>query len=294
MRKVLITGIAGFTGKYLACLLRDRGYRVSGISSGTHAPDEGLYRCNLLDRAALAQVVSAVHPDYVVHLAAIAFVAHGDTDEMYRTNLVGTCNLLDAVAECGHTPQQILVASSANIYGNVDVDPLTEAVPPAPANDYGVSKLAMEYMARLWTGQLPLTFVRPFNYTGAGQSLRFLLPKIVDHFRRRAPEIELGNLDVARDFSDVRTVVDAYARLLDMPGTGDVYNVCSGRAHSLGEVVQILEGLAGYRIDVKINPAFVRRDEVSYLRGSNAKLEAAIGPLDRIPLSRTLRWMYEA
>ncbi|WP_321854840.1 NAD-dependent epimerase/dehydratase family protein [Paraburkholderia tropica] len=294
MPNVLIAGVKGFTGRYLAERLRREGYQVSGISHRHHAPEDGVYRCDLLDRDAIAEVIDAVRPDRVVHFAAIAFVAHGDVDAMYRTNVVGTRNLLDALAESAHDLGSIMVASSANIYGNTAIDPLTEVVPPAPANDYGVSKVAMEYMARLWADRLPITFVRPFNYTGVGQSPRFVLPKLVDHFRRRAPEIELGALNVARDFSDVRMVVDAYAKLLAMPGTGEAYNVCSGTAHSLGEAIEMLERLAGYRIEVKVNPAFVRHGEVRYLRGSNEKLETAIGPLEHIALEDTLRWMYEA
>ncbi|MFA8393863.1 GDP-mannose 4,6-dehydratase [Burkholderia ubonensis] len=294
MPSVLITGIAGFTGKYLADLLRTRGYSVSGIAHNVCSEEEHIYQCDLLDRSGLANVVSEVKPDYVVHLAAIAFVAHGDADAMYRTNVVGTRNLLEAVAESGHIPGCVLLASSANIYGNTAIDPLVETVVPSPANDYAVSKVAMEYMASLWVSRLPVTLVRPFNYTGIGQSVNFLLPKIVDHFRRGAREIELGNLDVARDFSDVRTVVDAYARLLDVKPTGEVFNVCSGDAVTLRDAISILERIAGYRIDVKVNPAFVRAGEVRYLRGSNERLRSRIGQLKAISLEETLQWMYEA
>jgi nucleoside-diphosphate-sugar epimerase len=294
MPSVLITGIGGFTGHYLADVLRARGYDVSGIAHVGAPSQAGVYECDLLDRDALAKLVRDLKPDYVVHLAAIAFVAHGDVDAIYRTNMVGTRNLLEALTGSGCTPRAVLLASSANVYGNTPVDPLVETVAPAPANDYAVSKIAMEYLAKLWTSRLPITFVRPFNYTGVGQSVNFLLPKIVDHFRRRATEIELGNLDVARDFSDVRTVVDAYARLLDVTPSGDVFNVCSGEAVTLREAIAILERIAGYRIDVKVNPAFVRAGEVKYLRGSNAKLQSQIGPLKAISLEETLRWMYEA
>jgi GDP-6-deoxy-D-talose 4-dehydrogenase len=148
-------------------------------------------------------------------------------------------------------------------------------------------------MARLWMERLPIVLVRPFNYTGPGQAPHFLLPKIVDHFRRGAEKIELGNLDVARDFSDVRTVVAAYRRLIERAPAGETFNVCSGKAVSLEEVLALMADIAGYHIRVRVNPAFVRENEVERLRGSNAKLVETIGALNAIPLEQTLRWMFE-
>ncbi|WP_199032278.1 NAD-dependent epimerase/dehydratase family protein [Ralstonia sp. ASV6] len=292
MPTVLITGVRGFTGGYLARRLRSEGYRVVGLAQEGGAPEEDILQCDLMDRQGLADALSGVKPDHIVHLAAIAFVAHGNVDAIYRTNVVGTRNILEAAA--GVAPKSILLASSANVYGNTPVDPLDETIAPAPANDYAVSKMAMELMARLWTPRLPVTVVRPFNYTGVGQSSDFLLPKIVDHFRRGAEEIELGNLDVARDFSDVRVTVDAYARLLRVAAVGEVFNVCSGKAYSLQDVLDIMERIAGYKIRVRINPAFVRQGDVKYLRGSNQKLRDKIGDIKVIALEETLRWMYEA
>lgn len=294
MPSVLITGIHGFTGKYLARLLRADGYTVYGLTHEEHSSEQGVYSCNLMHSRGLASVLAQVKPDYVVHLAAISFVAHGDANEMYGTNIVGTRNLLEAVANSGSMPRSILLASSANVYGNTDTDPLVESVAPAPSNDYAVSKVAMEHMAQLWTSRLPITFVRPFNYTGVGQSLNFLLPKIVDHFKRGVTEIELGNLDVARDFSDVRVVVSAYAKLLNNVASGEVFNVCSGEVFSLQDVLGMMGQIAGYTMKVKVNPAFVRQGEVKVLRGSNQKLCEKIGNIDQIPLEETLRWMYES
>ena len=287
----LVTGSQGFTGVYVTAELRAAGYEVVGIS---HEPADSVLICDLCDRDALRRTIAQTQPDVVVHLAAIAFVAHGDVDAIYRTNIVGTRNLLEALAACERRPRAVLLASSANIYGNSDVELLTEDVPPAPANDYAVSKLAMEYMAGLWADRLPIIMTRPFNYTGVGQSDKFLLPKIVDHFRRRAAVIELGNIDVARDFQDVRFVANAYRRLLDVDAAGQVVNLCSGRAHSLTEVIQMMEQIAGYQIEVRVNPAFVRSNEVARLTGSNRKLHGLIGPLDIIPLQQTLQWMYDA
>ena len=287
----LVTGSQGFTGVYVTAELRAAGYEVVGIS---HEPADSVLICDLCDRDALRRTIAQTQPDVVVHLAAIAFVAHGDVDAIYRTNIVGTRNLLEALAACERRPRAVLLASSANIYGNSDVELLTEDVPPAPANDYAVSKLAMEYMAGLWADRLPIIMTRPFNYTGVGQSDKFLLPKIVDHFRRRAAVIELGNIDVARDFQDVRFVANAYRRLLDVDAAGQVVNLCYGRAHSLTEVIQMMEQIAGYQIEVRVNPAFVRSNEVARLTGSNRKLHGLIGPLDIIPLQQTLQWMYDA
>ncbi|WP_175844508.1 NAD-dependent epimerase/dehydratase family protein [Burkholderia contaminans] len=292
--RALVTGLGGFTGDYLAKSLQAAGYRVFGTTHGSEASGAGMYRVDLCDRAALAKVVADVQPDVVAHLAAVSFVAHGDADAIYRTNVVGSRNLLEALANLANRPRAILLASSANIYGNAAVEIIDESVEPNPANDYAVSKLAMEYLARLWQDKLPIVVARPFNYTGVGQSPQFLLPKIVSHFQRGERVIELGNIDVERDFSDVRRVVDAYRRLLEQAPAGGVFNVCSGRAVSLKAVIAMMEQIAGYTIDVQVNPAFVRANEVRRLQGNGARLQAAIGTLDDIPLESTLRWMFEA
>lgn len=290
--RALVTGLGGFTGDYLAQSLRTAGYRVFGTTHDSEMTGPDMYRVDLCDRAQLAKVVADVRPHVVAHLAAIAFVAHGDVDAIYRTNVVGTRNLLEVLANLGQRPQAVLLASSANIYGNAAVEVIDESVEPNPANDYAVSKLAMEYMARLWRDKLPIIVARPFNYTGVGQSPQFLLPKIVGHFQRGERVIELGNIDVERDFSDVRRVVDAYRRLLQLAPAGDVFNVCSGRAVSLKAVIAMMEQIAGYPIEVRVNPSFVRTNEVRRLQGDSTRLQATIGPLEDIPLESTLRWMF--
>ncbi len=292
--RALITGLRGFTGHYLALELEAAGYRVFGTAHGAEARGEDVYAADLCDRDALAEVVAAVQPDVVAHLAAVSFVAHSDVEAIYRVNVIGTRNLLQALAGCDKTPRAILLASSANVYGNAVVELIDESVPPVPANDYAVSKLAMEHMARLWFDRLPVFITRPFNYTGVGQDSNFVVPKIVEHYTTRAREIELGSLDVAREFSDVRMVASVYRRLIDAAPIGETFNVCSGMAYSLAEVLAMMSDIAGYDIAVKVNPAFVRANEVKRLVGSNAKLKRMIGDLPSIPLSETLRWMYSA
>jgi len=293
MPRALVTGIDGFTGRYMAVALKAGGYEVAGLTLQQANGQKGMFACDLLDYKRVAQVVHEVKPDVVVHLAAVSFVAHADKDAFYMINIVGTRNLLRALATADLEPRTVLLASSANIYGDAQIDPITESTPAAPQNDYAVSKYSMELMAGLWQGKLPIVITRPFNYTGAGQSANFLLPKIVDHFRRGAQQIELGNLDVARDFSDVRDVVDQYMRLLACSPSGKTFNVCSGRSASLGEVLDMMASIAGHQIEVTVNPEFVRDKEIKRLRGSNANLASVIGDLNPIPLRETLGWMFE-
>ncbi|MDN0076845.1 GDP-mannose 4,6-dehydratase [Crenobacter sp. SG2303] len=292
-KRVLITGSEGFTGRYMAAEMQAAGYRVFGLGSHSlDAPD--YYQAHLADAAGLKTVLAEVQPDVVIHLAALAFVGHGDANAFYQVNLLGTRNLLEAISAMGKVPDSILLASSANVYGNASGGVLNENTPPAPANDYAVSKLAMEHMARLWQDKLPLIITRPFNYTGVGQADNFLLPKIVSHFRRRTAEIELGNLDVWRDFSDVRALATAYRRLIEVRAHGQTVNVCSGRAHSLREALAMCEAVTGHSIQIRVNPAFVRANEVKTLCGDATRLRGLIGDWDTPPLLETLRWMLGA
>ncbi len=290
---MLLTGARGFTGIYVREELERAGYTVVGAIVGAAAgPHEVTLDITAPDNC--RRVMEKVRPDYLVHLAAISFVQHADAEAFYRVNVIGTLNLLQAIADAGLSPRCVLVASSANIYGNARADQITEAQPPQPVNHYAVSKLAMEHMVRTWSDRMPIVLTRPFNYTGVGQEPHFLIPKIVSHFVHRAQVIELGNLDVERDFSDVRMVANAYRRLIEEAPAGEVFNICSGRGHTLGGVLDMMSAIAGYAIDVRVNPAFTRANEVKRLVGSAEKLQRAVGQVATYPLESTLDWMYNA
>lgn len=248
---------------------------------------------DLLDIDGLTSVIEKVKPHLVVHLAAIAFVGHGNPAAFYDVNIVGTRNLLAALSVVADNIEAVLLASSANVYGNSQAGILSEETAANPANDYAVSKLAMEYMAKLWSEKLPIIIVRPFNYTGVGQSDNFLLPKIVSHFKRKASEIELGNLDVWRDFTDVRALAKAYLGLLLAKPIGETVNVCSGRTYSLREVVSLCEKITSHNLSIHVNPAFVRANEVKTLCGDSRKLQRIVDGWNTPPLEDTLRWMLE-
>ncbi|HBZ48275.1 MAG TPA: GDP-mannose 4,6 dehydratase [Stenotrophomonas sp.] len=296
-KRVLITGASGFTGRYVGRELLSHGCHVTGLGGGADTAQTGsdmsaYVQADLRDADSLARAIAESRPDIVLHLAAIAFVGHGSADDFYNVNLVGSRNLLQAVASQAPGVERVLLASSANVYGNLSSGKLDEKSIPAPANDYAVSKLAMEYMASLWRDKLPITVTRPFNYTGAGQSENFLIPKIVSHFAHRKSEIELGNLDVSRDFSDVRTVALAYRLLLQTPAAiGQTVNVCSGTGNSLGQIIDICSRLTGHSIEVRVNPAFVRASEVKVLLGDNGLLHELIGEWQAPTLEQTISWM---
>lgn len=286
MKRLLLTGADGFTGRHLSeAAIKggyDAGYTVHAL------------RADLTDAAALAAEVARIAPTHVVHLAAISAVTHADEEAFYRVNLFGTQNLLKALTALPTPPEKVLLASSANVYGNYDGDAIAETVCPRPVNHYAISKLAMEHLAATYLDRLPIVLTRPFNYTGVGHDLRFVVPKIVDCFVRRAAEIELGNLDVYREYNDVRMVCDVYLKLLDHGVTGETYNVCSGRAVSLREVLELMTEISGWHPEISINPAFVRANEVIRLAGDPAKLRSTIGDFNAYALAETLTWMLQA
>jgi GDP-6-deoxy-D-talose 4-dehydrogenase len=297
--RALITGADGFTGRFLGLALKQRGYHVTGLFRKQPDPAlsidflDSVCVADLLDDAALQNVIETSAPTAVAHLAAISSVDHGDVREMYEINIVGSRKLLAKIAQFAPQVRCILLASSANIYGNATVEFIDESTPPAPANDYGVSKLAMEYLAKTWFDKLPITIVRPFNYTGVGQSERFVIPKIVGHFARKAPTVELGNINVFRDYSDVRDVATAYAELLNTPQPGKTFNVASGIATSLSEIIGALTRLSGHTLNLSINPNFVRANEIVSLRGNDALLRAALPTQTKKRLDETLFWMLQ-
>lgn len=292
--KALVTGIGGFTGSYLAEALVKRRISVTGLSQASASVEhvDRVHIADIADVGALREVVLQEEPDFVVHLAAISLVVHEDVNEIYRTNLLGTRNLLEALESLRTPPRNVLIASSSNVYGNRNEGIMRECMAPDPVNDYSVSKVAAEMVAGLYRPRLPICIVRPFNYTGVGQSPSFLIPKIVEHARAGASKIRLGNLDVARDYSDVRFVAEAYCRLLQCPeSVGQTVNVSSGRAYSLNEILGIVAAISGRTMDVEVDPTLVRQNEVRQLWGDSSFLDNLVGPITRIPLEETLGWM---
>lgn len=279
--RVAVTGASGFTGRYLLPELYSRDHEVVILKSNLASPVD--LKCE----------IAAAQPEAIIHLAAKAFVHLDDFEEFYAVNQIGSFHLLAAAA--AEVPgARVLLASSAQVYGVNASGVIDESFCPKPANHYALSKLAMEMGSNLWSDRLNITIVRPFNYTGIGQGAQFLVPKVVDHFRRRAPVIELGNIDIERDFGDVRSVVSAYADLIGKTEMPEILNVCTGQARSVRSLISALTQITGHKLQLKINQAFVRANDVPLLVGNGDLLRKTLPDWRPLPFEETLAWMVAA
>ena len=292
MKKVLITGIDSFTGIHLSSYLKKDGFDIYGTSLFNDG--EKKYICDITKKDDLKKVLSSVKPDFIIHLSGISFAAFEDLSAFYRVNTIGTTNILDTLLELDLNPKKIILASSATIYGNQGLELLDESLCPKPANHYGASKYAMESLAKNYFSKLNIIITRPFNYTGVGQAKEFLIPKIVNHFKENKKIIELGNLHVSREFNDVNFVCEVYKRLLESTVNSELVNICSNRGIKLLDVIDKMNEIAKYKIEVKVNPAFVRKDEIKTLTGNEKKLFSIIGEVKQKSLNQTLLEMFEA
>ena len=292
-QRVLVTGSEGFTGRYVCNEFAGAGWEVWGAGVQPKPDNPRYLNINLLQPETLGLIDKRAQPHVVVHLAASAFVAEADPSAFYDVNLLGTRHLLEALSTATTPPLCTILASSANVYGNSTLEVLEETTATYPANDYAVSKLAMEYLAKTYMARLGIVITRPFNYSGVGQEPRYLIPKIVSHFKAQALQIELGNTDVARDFSDVRDIARAYRLLAEARPLGEIFNLCSGEATALETCIGIASDITGHNIEVRVNPNLVRTNEVKTLRGCGKKLDSITGRERRYAIRDTLEWMLQ-
>jgi nucleoside-diphosphate-sugar epimerase len=277
--RLLLTGADGFTGKHIEFAAVAAGHEILPL------------KADLTNLQLVEKEIRASKPTHVIHLAAISDVNDSHQENYYQVNLFGTLNLLKALESLEKIPEKVILASSANVYGANSGQLIKESQEPKPVNQYAMSKLAMEYMSILHAERLPILFTRPFNYTGVGHDTRFVVPKIVEHFLRDASRIELGNLEVEREYNDVRNVAQIYLELLKKGHKDNVYNIASGRTYSLEVVIDLLRNITGQSLNVSVNPAFVRKNDIPVLSGDPEKLECCIGQVNWYGLRDTLIWM---
>jgi nucleoside-diphosphate-sugar epimerase len=194
---------------------------------------------------------------------------------MYNVNVLGTENLLEACKNFDFI-KKIILASSATVYGNQDIDTYHEELCPNPVNHYGISKYAMEQIAKNYFKTLPLIITRPFNYSAPGQSTNFIIPKIADAFRTRRADIELGNLHTYREYNSIEFICNAYYELLISDVKSEIFNLSSGKTYSLNEILTIFKEITNHEIKILINSKFVRNNEITKLAGNCEKLESIL------------------
>lgn len=296
----LITGAAGFAGRHLLALLTTTQprHRLVAWSRRVHAAGHAAVewqQVDLTDRDAVTRAVLNAQPDRIVHLAGTPHVGQSwhDSALPLRTNALGTHYLLEAVRR--HRPRcRVLVVTSAMIY-RASADPLTEDSPVGPASPYGFSKLAQDQLA-LAAAQddgLDVVVARPFNHVGPGQDASFFLPGFARQIAcieaGLAPaRIRVGNLESRRDLTDVRDVADAYVRLLESGVAGQAYNICTGHAYRIGDLLDRLVARSRVPVTREIDSARLRPSDMPLLVGSNARLRREVGWQPRHSIDATL------
>ncbi len=295
----LVTGVNGFVGGHLVARLAEADASVWGtVRPGTPATaGYAPLQADLLDPSAVEAAVAQARPDRIVHLAAQSSARDSwdDPAGTLGTNLLGLLHLLEAVRRQGLLPR-VLVVGSSDEYGAPEAEgPVAEDTPLRPVSPYAVSKLAQGYLALQYAlaHGLPCVRTRTFNHTGPGRGAGFAESSFARQIAeieagRREPVIRVGNLDVVRDFSDVRDVVRAYLLLVERGTPGEVYNVASGSGVSMGEILERLLQLSPARVEVRRDPTLLRPADVPRIVGDAEKLRRATGFVPEIPLERTL------
>ena len=286
--RALVTGAGGFVGHHLVDHLSECGDEVTGTDRTTGGAD-------MLDPDAVSELVGAVLPDTIYHLAGQADVAASWADPAgtLRSNAEGTLNVLAAARR--HDVERVVTVTSAEVYGLVRAHdlPITEDLPLNPSSPYAASKAAAEMIAIQWANAgVCVVRARAFNHLGPGQSERFVAAALAGRIVRAQEAgdatITVGNLDARRDFTDVRDVVAAY-RLLALHGAaGEAYNVCSGIDRSIAELVELFRKRSGHLVKLIPDPAHQRPSDLPVLRGDPAKLAALTGWEPRIPIEQTV------
>lgn len=300
--RALVTGASGFVGRYLVDALRRENAEVLACG-GPHDGAE-YFPLDLQDPESLRAAVAAARPDCVFHLAAQTFVpaAIESPSSTYDVNILGTARLAEAVRTwASDAKPRFVFASSAEVYGPREAHeyPLQESLERRPINPYGASKAGAEVMllADAHSFGLDVVIARGFNQIGPGQNERFVVPSLANQLARIAggaePQMYVGDLGAARDFLDVRDAVEAYLTLARRGEGAQIYNVCTGRAVTIRDVLRELIGIARVAVEVREDPARMRSSETPLSVGDPAKVRKATGWEARIPLKRSLEDIYE-
>jgi GDP-4-dehydro-6-deoxy-D-mannose reductase len=312
MRRVLVTGVTGFAGSHLVDYMLERGdceiYGIQRWRSRTENIEHfagriTLLECDLRDASSTRDTIEKVHPDWIFHLAAQSFVPTSWTapTESLTTNVLGQVNIFEAVRKID-LKCRIQLACSSEEYGMVFENevPIRETNPLRPLSPYAVSKVAQDMLGyQYWMSwKVDSVRTRGFNHEGPRRGPVFVASDFAKQIAdiekgRKPPVLKVGNLEAKRDFTDVRDMVRGYFLALEKCEPGEVYNLCSGTAWSIRQVLDHLLGLTNTKIEVQTDPARLRPSDVPILLGDNSKFVKATGWQVRIPFEQTLADMLE-
>lgn len=305
--RVLITGITGFVGSHMAEYLLSMPkvevygftrWRSDTVNIEAIKPRLNLVECDIKDDSSVDRAMDTIRPDKIFHFAAQSYVpsSWNAPSETLTTNILGQLHLLEAVRKFGLDPF-IVVAGSSEEYGLVHPEetPIRETNVLRPLSPYAVSKVGQDLLGYQYFQSYKLKIVRTraFNHTGPRRGEVFMTSNFAKQIAQLEktgadPVIKVGNLDSRRDFTDVRDVVKAYWLASEKCEPGEVYNICSGKAWSAKEVLDILLGMSRVKLRVEKDPSRIRPSDVLLLLGDNAKLVKATGWRPQIPLEKTL------
>ena len=299
MKKYLVTGINGFVGKYFVDYVfsveSDANILGLGLEEKTELKDIHYKSVNLCEKEMVGDIVAKYKPDYIVHLAAVSSVAKSWEDPAwcFLNNNTAFLNLVDMVRQ-NKLSTRILSVGSSEEYGVYD-EPIREDFVLHPKSPYSVARVSQEYLSKLYIDRFGLDIVmtRSFNHIGPGQSTQFVIPSFINQLVKIANgkienKIMVGNIDVARDFTDVRDVVNAYYKILTRAPNRQVYNVCSGTAVKLREIIDNTSKQLGIKPNIVVDPARVRINDVKLVVGDNTKIKTELGWKPEFTLQQTI------
>lgn len=295
MKTILVTGVGGFVGSHMAdLLLQDSTIQIAGIIHPSYEvqhlkedPRITIFREDIQHEEKLKSLVEQIAPDTIYHLAGMAHVHESwkNRREFFYTNFIGALNLVEACRDLNQFPKTLFIGS-AECYGNVpeNEQPIFESRPFSPLSPYAVSKTAQEVLGIQYAKaeKLPIYLSRSFNHTGPRQKETFVCPAfakqiVLAELGRNPPVLKVGNLSAKRDFSDVRDVVRSYQLILEKGVPGEPYNVCSGSAISIEEMLEILLSYSRIKISIEVDPEKFRPVDMPLLLGSPEKLTRDTG-----------------
>ena len=306
--KVLITGFAGFVSRHFLNLLslRNEDSIVIGLDRNEPAFNVNQYtnikcetiKTDLKDKNVLLNILQTFSPEYILHLASASSVFYSwqHPSEVFLNNNVIFLTLLDAIKEYGKSVR-ILSTGTSDVYGIAAINnsSINETASLHPANPYAVSKASQEMIAKIYADSFGLDIIqtRSFTHFGAYQKENFILAKFAKDLtlikkNEQPPVLSIGNIDLIRDLTDVRDVINAYALLLKKGKTGEIYNVCSGKGRSLRDVLDAMLNKLSVKVELKVDEKLLRKGDIQSIIGSNKKLKSDTGWEPKIPFEQSI------